>query len=77
MTPLRVVIVDDEQPARSRLRELLDDCRAELPLVVAGEAENGIEGLDLIPAAEAELALVDKKLLTNLRINHKALRHIL
>jgi two-component system, LytTR family, response regulator AlgR len=59
MTPLRVVIIDDEQPARSRLRELLDDCRAELPLVVAGEAESGIEGLDLIPAAEAGVALVD------------------
>ena len=24
--PLRVVIVDDEAPARSRLRELLADC---------------------------------------------------
>ncbi|MGB7541138.1 MAG: LytTR family DNA-binding domain-containing protein [Burkholderiales bacterium] len=59
MTPLRVVIIDDERPARNRLRELLDDCRAELPLAVAGEAENGIEGLELVPAADAELALVD------------------
>jgi two-component system response regulator AlgR len=59
MTPLRVVIVDDEQPARNRLRELLDDCRPELELAVAGEAENGIEGLELVPAADADLALVD------------------
>jgi PleD family two-component response regulator len=29
--PLRLLIVDDEQPARERLRELLDDLRAELP----------------------------------------------
>ena len=56
---IRTLVIDDEQPARSRLRELLDDCRAELPLVVAGEAENGIEGLDLLSAAEAELVLVD------------------
>ncbi len=31
MTALRVVIVDDEEPARNRLRELLEDCRVELP----------------------------------------------
>ena len=31
--PLRVLIVDDEAPARRRLRELLDDCAGALPLV--------------------------------------------
>ena len=40
MTQLKVVIVDDEQPARNRLRELLEDCRGELPHRVAGEAAN-------------------------------------
>ena len=28
---LRVMIVDDETPARRRLRELLDDCSAAMP----------------------------------------------
>ena len=41
--PLRVLIVDDEAPARRRLRELLDDCAAALPLAVVGEAQNGRE----------------------------------
>ncbi|MBS0319692.1 MAG: DNA-binding response regulator, partial [Proteobacteria bacterium] len=36
--PLRVMVVDDEAPARRRLRELLDDCASHLPLVVVGEA---------------------------------------
>ena len=39
--PLRLLIVDDEAPARARLRNLLADIAAELPNVVAGEAEIG------------------------------------
>ena len=40
-TPLRVLIVDDEAPARRRLRELLDDCAGGLPLSLVGDATNG------------------------------------
>jgi len=57
--PLKVIIVDDEQPARNRLRELLEDCRGELPHRVAGEAANGVEGLKAVTAAEADVVLVD------------------
>ena len=46
--PLRVLIVDDEAPARRRLRELLDDCAGALPLTIVGEAANGREALDLL-----------------------------
>jgi len=59
MSPLRIVIVDDEEPARNRLRELLEDCRGELPHLVAGEAANGVEGLKAVTAAEADVVLVD------------------
>jgi two-component system response regulator AlgR len=59
MTQLKVIIVDDEQPARDRLRELLEDCRGELPHRVAGEAANGVEGLKAVAAAEADIVLVD------------------
>jgi two-component system response regulator AlgR len=59
MSPIRVVIVDDEQPERRRLRELLQDCRAELPHSVAGEAANGVEGLQVASTAEADVVLVD------------------
>jgi two-component system, LytTR family, response regulator AlgR len=59
MTPASVVIVDDEQPARTRMLELLGDCAGEFPHVVAGEAANGIEGLELVGQARTDLALVD------------------
>ena len=59
MIPLKVIIVDDEQPARNRLRELLEDCRGELPHRVAGEAANGVEGLKAVTAAGADVVLVD------------------
>lgn len=56
---LRVFIVDDEPPARARLRELLDDCQAEVPNVVAGEAGNGMEGLKLVASCAVDVVLVD------------------
>lgn len=59
MNPIRVVIVDDEHPARSRLRELLDDCRGELPHVLAGEAANGVQGLQVVATAQADVVLAD------------------
>ena len=59
MNPIRVVIVDDEQPARSRLKELLEDCRGDVPHSVVGEAANGADGLQVVAAAEADVVLVD------------------
>jgi two-component system response regulator AlgR len=56
---LRILIVDDEAPARSRIRDLLEDCAATLALNVAGEAENGRELLDLIQRAPADVVLLD------------------
>jgi two-component system response regulator AlgR len=56
---LRVLIVDDEAPARRRLRELLDDCTGALPLAIVGEAQHGREALDLLQTAPAELVLTD------------------
>jgi two-component system, LytTR family, response regulator AlgR len=57
--PLRIVIVDDEAPARRRLRELLDDCTAALPLLVVGEAGSGREALHLLGTTPADLVLTD------------------
>lgn len=57
--PLRVMVVDDESPARRRLRELLDDCASSLPLAVVGEAANGREALDLMQSAPPDLVLTD------------------
>src|SRR6476619_6397692 len=57
--PIRVLIVDDEAPARHRLRELLDDCAAVLPLAIVGEAQHGREALDILHTASADLVLTD------------------
>ena len=51
MNPLRVFIADDEAPARERLRELLADIAAELSTEVAGEAQNGLETVERLPAS--------------------------
>jgi two-component system response regulator AlgR len=57
--PLKVLIVDDEAPARRRLRELLDDCTTALPLVVVGEAASGREALTLLGSTPTDLVLSD------------------
>ena len=57
--PLKILVVDDEAPARRRLRELLEDCAGALPLVVIGEAASGREALDFLGGAAADLVLSD------------------
>ncbi len=57
--PLRVVIVDDEAPARSRMRDLLADCAGEVPLIVAGEAASGPAALELLARETADVVLLD------------------
>lgn len=54
--PLRLLIVDDEPPARARLRRLL----AELPGVeVVGEAGDGVEALEAVARLKPGALLLD------------------
>jgi two-component system response regulator AlgR len=55
-TTLRILIVDDEQPARARMRELLSDCRGEVSHLVVGEAANGFEALEAIAGMDPDMA---------------------
>jgi two-component system LytT family response regulator len=55
-TALRVVVADDERPARSFLTALL---RAAPDVVVVGEAASGREAVELIEAEKPDLALLD------------------
>lgn len=57
--PLRIFIVDDEAPARSRLHVLLTDIAYMVPNEVVGEAENGAQALDRLAQRAADVALVD------------------
>jgi two-component system response regulator AlgR len=59
MNPLTLLIVDDEAPARARLKDVLADCAAELPAVVAGEAATGREALDWLATHHADVAVLD------------------
>src|SRR5256885_10406169 len=56
---IRVFIADDETPARERLKELLQDIAGDVPNVVAGEAANGVEALERLPASGAQVLLLD------------------
>jgi two-component system response regulator AlgR len=56
---MRIFIADDETPARERLKELLQDIAGDVPSVIAGEAANGIEALERLPASGAQVLLLD------------------
>jgi two-component system response regulator AlgR len=57
--PIKVFIVDDEAPARARLRGLLDDCRRSLPNVLLGEAGSSQDALQAPALHEADVVLLD------------------
>ncbi len=59
MNPLDVIIVDDEAPARERLRDLLGDVAVTQPTRVIGLAANGYEALRLYEQAKPDLMFVD------------------
>lgn len=56
---LKILIVDDEPPARARLGQILTDCAAQVPLVVAGEAEGGIKALEAVDRLDPDVVLLD------------------
>jgi two-component system response regulator AlgR len=57
--PLRVMIVDDEAPARSRMRDLLADCADTLAVTVVGEAATGKAALEMLQDAPVDVVLLD------------------
>lgn len=56
---LRLLIVDDEAPARTRLRDLLADIQDQVPNDVVAEAANGREALAALGQQGVDIALVD------------------
>ncbi|MEO6421208.1 MAG: LytTR family DNA-binding domain-containing protein [Candidatus Nitrotoga sp.] len=58
-SPLTIFIVDDEPPARNRIKDLLADCSEQMPLQLVGEAGNGYEALDKLSGVQVDVVLVD------------------
>ncbi len=58
-TPLRILIVDDEPPARHRLRDLITDCAHALPATEILDAENGKTALALLAQTSVDIVLLD------------------
>ena len=56
MNKLRVIIADDERPAREFLKAILREFE---DVEVVGEAENGADAIELIKAVKPDLALLD------------------
>ena len=56
--PLRILLVDDEELARLRLRSLVQECPAP-KAVVAGEAANATQALVWLEAHECDVLLLD------------------
>lgn len=56
MNKLRVVIADDERPARLFLKAILQSFET---VEIVGEAENGIEAVEIIKETKPDLALLD------------------
>jgi two-component system, LytTR family, response regulator AlgR len=56
---LRVLIVDDEAPARARLRDVLADVAAEMSLELVGEAGTARDAVDVLATNPADVVLLD------------------
>ena len=58
-TPPRIILVDDEAPARARLCDLLSDIAVEFPHTIVGQASDGRSALDRLAETPADIALID------------------
>jgi two-component system response regulator AlgR len=56
---MKILIVDDEAPARIRIRELLDDCAVDLRSTVVGEATNGLDAIAVLEKTPVDVVLLD------------------
>jgi len=53
------MVVDDEAPARNRLKDLLHDSMEKIPVQLVGESSNGLEALALLQTQHADVVLLD------------------
>jgi two-component system, LytTR family, response regulator AlgR len=56
---LKVLVVDDEPPARARMQQLLRDCAEQVELEVVGEADGGVAALHAVERLQPDVVLLD------------------
>jgi two-component system, LytTR family, response regulator len=56
MEPVRTLLVDDEQPARDRMRQLLTNVAG---IDIVGEAEDGVQAIERIAELAPDLVMLD------------------
>lgn len=56
---MRILVVDDEAPARARLRRLLAALPSDLAVIVVGEADNGEAAIEHIATRAVDVVLLD------------------
>lgn len=56
---LRILVVDDEAPARQRLQDLLDDIAADLPLSLVASVGSGVEAARFAAHTPVDVVLSD------------------
>lgn len=56
---LRILLADDEPPARKRLRKMLKPLESEGRISIVGEAADGVETLELLKSTEVDLLFLD------------------
>jgi two-component system response regulator AlgR len=59
MISLRILIVDDEAPARERMKTLIGDIQENCPCELLAEAEDGQAALDIIVEKQPDVILLD------------------
>ena len=59
---MKILIVDDEAPARRRLRELLSDIAPQFPHTVVGEAVHGLEAITLAEQVAPDVLFADMQM---------------
>lgn len=57
--PLKIVVVDDELPARNRLKEILQDIGEHVVLSVVAEASDGLKAVKLLNEISVDIVLLD------------------
>lgn len=56
---LKVLVVDDEPPARARMAQLLSDCASQLALTQVGQADGGVAALAAVERLQPDVVLLD------------------